>query len=139
MNYVSFLYSHDKAKLFDLFSMLCPCTHDINPGRVDAAVSQNIRQFGNVLFDAVEGSGKEFSQIVGKHLCRLHLCSLASCFIFRQIQLRSSGFRLWPTKMGPSEIFLSFAYLSSIFLSFPGTRMVRVLLLQLTLIVPLFT
>ena len=84
MNYVSFLYSHDKAKLFDLFSMLCPCTHDINPGRVDAAVSQNIGQFGAVFLNTVKSPGKQLAQIVGEHFA----CLYTGCF--------AKGFHLGP-------------------------------------------
>ena len=48
--------------------MLLSCRHNIDPGGVDTAVSQNICQLGNVLFDAVEGPGEELPQVVGKHL-----------------------------------------------------------------------
>ena len=47
--------------------MLHTCGHDIDPGGVDAAVAQNIRQLGDILLDAVEGPGKKFPEIVWKH------------------------------------------------------------------------
>ena len=46
--------------------------HDIDSGGVHAAVAQNVRQLGNVLFQTIEGSGEQLAQIVGKHLAGLH-------------------------------------------------------------------
>ena len=46
--------------------------HDIDSGGVDAAVAQNVRQLGNVLFQTIEGSGEQLAQIVGEHLAGLH-------------------------------------------------------------------
>ena len=57
--------------------MLLPCGHDIDSGGIDTAVTQDVGQLGNVLFDAVEGPGKQLSQIVGKHLAFLNTGSFA--------------------------------------------------------------
>ena len=57
--------------------MLHTCSHDIDPGGVDAAVTENIRQLGDILLDAVEGPGKKLPEIVGKHFGCLHLSPFA--------------------------------------------------------------
>ncbi len=54
--------------------------HDIDAGGIDGAVTQNICQLGNVLFDAVEGAGEQLTQIVGKHLGRFHPGGFAQLF-----------------------------------------------------------
>ena len=46
--------------------------YDINTGRIDRTVTQDVGKLCNVLFDAVEGAGEEFPQIVGKNLRGLH-------------------------------------------------------------------
>ena len=48
--------------------MLLSGSHNIDTGGVNGAVTQNTGQLGNVLFNAVKGSGKQLSQIVRKHL-----------------------------------------------------------------------
>ena len=53
---------------------------DINPCCIDAAVAQNIRQLGDVLFDAVKCPGKQLSQVVGKHLAFLDTGSFTPLF-----------------------------------------------------------
>ena len=65
--WVSF-YLYNQPEPFDFSAVLGTGGHNIDPGGVDTAVTQDIRQFSNILFDAVKGPGKELSQIVGKHL-----------------------------------------------------------------------
>ena len=57
---------------------------DINAGRIDAAVSENIRKLGNILFDAVKDTGEQVPQVMGEHLLRV------------DIRLRTQGFHLPP-------------------------------------------
>ena len=59
-----FLY--DQTEPFDFPAMLGAGGYDIDPGGVDTVVTQNIRQLGNILFNAVECPGEELSQIMGK-------------------------------------------------------------------------
>ena len=49
--------------------------HDINPCGIDAAMAENISQFGDVFLNAVKGAGKKFAQVVGEYL----LCMNARC------------------------------------------------------------
>lgn len=50
---------------------------DIDPGGVDAAVAQNIRQPGDVMVDGVELPGEQVAQVVGEHFLRVHPGALA--------------------------------------------------------------
>ena len=67
-----FLRLYDQPQALDLPAMLHTRGHDIDPGGADGAVPQNVRQFGDILLDHVEGTGKELAQIMGKDLRRLH-------------------------------------------------------------------
>ena len=57
-------------------------THNVDPGGVDAAVAQNVRQLGNVLFNAVKRPGEQLAQIVGKDLAGLHPPPLHRAFSY---------------------------------------------------------
>ena len=74
-NYVIFLCQ--KSKPFYLTAVFRPRGYNIDPGGIDAAVSQDIRQLGNILFNPVKGSGKQFSQVVRENLGFLHTCFFA--------------------------------------------------------------
>ena len=51
--------------------------HNIDSGGIDAAVPQNIRQLCNILLNAVESTGKELPQIVGKDFGRIYIRYMA--------------------------------------------------------------
>lgn len=57
--------------------MLDTCGHNIDACGVYAAVSENTRQLGDILFNAAKGPGKELAQIVGEYLACLDACGLA--------------------------------------------------------------
>lgn len=63
-----------QTQLFHLMAVLCAGGHDVDARRVDAAVTENICQFCNILLHTIESPGKEFPQIVGKHLVRIYVC-----------------------------------------------------------------
>ena len=63
-----------QTQLFHLVAVLCAGGHDVDARRVDAAVTENICQFCNILLHTIESPGKEFPQIVGKHLVRIYVC-----------------------------------------------------------------
>ena len=54
--------------------------HNIDSGGIDAAVPQNIRQLRNILLNAVESTGKELPQIVGKDFGRIYIRYMAQPF-----------------------------------------------------------
>lgn len=51
--------------------------HDVDARGVDAAVTQNVRQLGDVLFQIVKRPGEEFPQIVWEYLARIYFCPFA--------------------------------------------------------------
>ena len=63
-----------QTQLFHLVAVLCAGGHDVDARRVDAAVTENICQFCNILLHTIESPGKELPQIVGKHLVRIYVC-----------------------------------------------------------------
>ena len=83
--------------------------HNVDSCGVNTAVAKNVRQFGDVFFNAVEGSGKELAQVVGKTLDSLTPAVLHSCFICRQMLLRSRSFPLRLKKIVPARMFLLLA------------------------------
>ena len=63
----SFCLDH-RTQAFNFTAVFGACGHNIDTGGIDRAVAQNVGQFRNILVNAVEGSGKEFSQVMGKYL-----------------------------------------------------------------------
>lgn len=59
---------YHQSQPFDFPAMLDASTHNVDPGGVDAAVAQDICQFGDDLLNAVKSSGKQLAQIVWKYL-----------------------------------------------------------------------
>ena len=72
-----------QTQLFHLVAVLCAGGHDVDARRVDAAVTENICQFCNILLHTIESPGKEFPQIVGKHLAGFYSGCLAEGFHLR--------------------------------------------------------
>lgn len=73
---------YHQSQPFDFPAMLDASTHNVDPGGVDAAVAQNVRQLGNVLFNAVKRPGEQLAQIVGKDLAGLHPPPLHRAFSY---------------------------------------------------------
>ena len=74
---------YNQPQPFDLSAVFGAGGHNIDPGGINAAVSQDIRQLRNVLLDPVKSPGKELAEVMGKYLgwidtrCLtqpLHLC-----------------------------------------------------------------
>ena len=63
--------------------MFCAGGHNIDSCCVDAAVSQNIGQFGDLFLNTVKSPGKQLAQIVGKHLAGFYSGCLAEGFHLR--------------------------------------------------------
>ena len=78
-----FFFLHHKSQPFYLASVFAAGGHDIYAGGVNAAVPQNIRKLGNVLFNAIKSTGKELAQIVGEYLGGLDPGSPAKAFHLR--------------------------------------------------------
>ncbi|CAN4051677.1 hypothetical protein EJMLMN_EJMLMN_17280, partial [Dysosmobacter welbionis] len=55
----------------------------VNPGRLNTGVAQDVRQLGHVPADTVERPGEQVPQIVGKHLAGCHARLVAQRFHLR--------------------------------------------------------
>ena len=73
----------------------------VDAGSVDAAVTQQIGQLGQVLVQAVERPGKQVAEVVGEYLLVGDPGARQRAFISRQMLLRSSGAPLRVTNTGP--------------------------------------
>ena len=62
------------------FAVFITGGHDVNTGGVDTAVTENIGELGNILFNAVKSAGKQMPQIMREHLLRIYACLLAKPF-----------------------------------------------------------
>ena len=63
---------YNQPQPFDLSAVFGAGGHNIDPGGINAAVSQDIRQLRNVLLDPVKSPGKELPQIMWKHFRRIN-------------------------------------------------------------------
>lgn len=52
--------------------MFIPGSDNINSCGVDTAVSENVCELGNILFDAVKGTCEKVAQIMGEHFLRIY-------------------------------------------------------------------
>ena len=57
-------------------------SNNINAGSVDIAMTENICELGNILFNAVKGAGKQVAQIVWKNLLWIYPRLLTKIFHF---------------------------------------------------------
>lgn len=86
--YFSIRQSRHSAKLyyqphiFHTLTVFVTGSDNINSCGIDTAMTENISEFGNVLFYAVECSCEQVAQIMGKHLLRIYPCLIAKAFHF---------------------------------------------------------
>ena len=125
-----------QTQLFHLMAVLCAGGHDVDARRIDAAVTENICQFCNILLHTIESPGKEFPQIVGNTLSRFTFACAHSRFMADQIWLRFIGLPVRVRKICPLWIPAPQAYCNNSFCSPLGIRMLRVLFLHATEISP---
>ena len=71
----AFLYN--QTHTFHALAVFCAGRDNIDPCRIDAAVSENIGELGNILFDAVEHTGEQMTKIVRKDFFGIYLCFTA--------------------------------------------------------------
>lgn len=67
-----FLLSHYKSQRIQMPPMLCPTGNNINSGRINTAVPQNIRQTGNIFIYRIETPGKQMAKIMRKYFLCIH-------------------------------------------------------------------
>ena len=75
-----FLYY--QPHIFHVLTVFIASGDNINSCRVDAAVTENICELCNILFDTIESAGEQVAQIVWKNLLRIYSCLLTQAFHF---------------------------------------------------------
>lgn len=86
-----FYYLNQKPQPFDFSAVLDACSHNINGGSFNAAVAPNVGKFCDIFFDSVEFSGKQLTQIVGKHLGRIYASRRTQLFSEARIVITHGG------------------------------------------------
>ena len=74
------LFSYHQPHMLHGFAMLVASGDDIDPRGVDAAVTENVGELGNVLFNAAKRAGKQVAKIVRKDLVRIDVGVFAQLF-----------------------------------------------------------
>lgn len=74
------VFSYHQPHIFKSLTMLCAGGNDIYTSGVDAAVTEDIGELGDVLLDAVECAGKQVSEVVWKHFAGVYVCITAKLF-----------------------------------------------------------
>ena len=59
---------YNQAHIFHFALMLGGGSNDIDACGVDARMTENVSELGNILFNTVKGTGKQVSKIMRKHL-----------------------------------------------------------------------
>ena len=73
---------YDQAHRFHSPAVFGAGGDDINSGGVNAGMSENIRQLGNILFDSVKYPGEQMPEIMRKNLLRIDVGCAAEGFHF---------------------------------------------------------
>ena len=55
---------------------------NIDPRGINTAVTENVREFCNILFNTVKGARKKMAKIMRENLVRIHICLFAKVFHF---------------------------------------------------------
>ena len=76
----AFLYN--QTHTFHALTVFCAGRDNIDPCRIDAAVTENIGELGNILFNTVKYTGEQMPEIVRKYLFGIDLCLNAEAFHF---------------------------------------------------------
>lgn len=76
------LFSYDQPHMFHPSAMFIAGGNDVNTGGIDTAVTENVGELGNVLFNVVKNTSEQVAQIVGKHLLWIYPRLLTKVFHF---------------------------------------------------------
>ena len=71
------VFLNHKAEAFHLPLVFLTALHNIDSRGFDAGVAQKVRQLCYILFLPIVGHGEQMSEIVRKHLLRVHMCGHA--------------------------------------------------------------
>ena len=84
-NIMEIMSSHYQPHVFKPLTMLRAGGDDINACGVNAAVTEDVGELGNIFFHAVKRARKQMPQVVRKHFAWIDICILAELFHFTQV------------------------------------------------------
>ena len=76
------VFSYYQPHVFKSLAVLCAGGNDVNAGGVDAAVTEDVGELGDVLFNAVKCAGKQMTEIMRKYFAGVDICVPAKLFHF---------------------------------------------------------
>ena len=65
--------SYNQPHILHSSAVLVACGYDIDPRGVYTAVTEDVGEFGDVLFQPVKRAGEQMAQVVRKYLIRIHV------------------------------------------------------------------
>ena len=98
----------------------------VDSGRREARVAEDVGEFDDVVGLVVESLGEKVAEVVGKDFPGWTPACLQSAFISAQICFRLMGLPLLVRKISPEAIFCFRAYFKSFRQSLPGSKIVRI-------------
>ena len=97
----------DQPQLVQLSEVLFPRGHEVNPGGLDAAVAQQVRQLDDVLVLAVKRRREQVAEVVREDLPCIHTRAGSQLFHFRPNLISRHGLAAFGAKDCAGSVFLS--------------------------------
>ena len=76
------VFSYHQPHIFELFTMFLAGGYDINPSGIDAAVTEDVGELGDIFFNAVKRAGKQVTKVMRKNFGGVDVCVPAKLFHF---------------------------------------------------------
>ena len=71
---------YNQPHIFHALAVFGAGADDINSRGVDATMTEDVGEFGDVLFDAVEYTGEQMPKIMREHFLRIDICFFTKRF-----------------------------------------------------------
>ena len=109
--------------------VFCAGGNDIYAGGVYIGVSKNIGKLGDILFQAVKGTGEQMAQVVREYLAWTDLCLFAQCLHISPYIYSAHGLASPCEKDGPRDYILLLCVTEQLFLQVADYKYAAVLAL----------
>lgn len=76
------LFSYDQPHMFHPSAMFIAGGNDVNTGGIDTAVTENVGELGNVLFNPVKHPCEQMTKVMWEHFLRIDTRTFAKAFHF---------------------------------------------------------
>ena len=71
---------NNQVHIFHSFAVFSASGNNINSGRIDTAVTENVGKLCNIFFNTVKCACKQMAKIMRKHFLRIDICIFAQGF-----------------------------------------------------------